>query len=87
MLSLARAFYAKKTVINMLLQGDELLIDGVAFEQVLTEDVGSPNAELGTPLALDSIAHGDDYIKVVVCYLSFYGTIALLLNCQVFLDC
>lgn len=45
---LEAVFDAEKAVVNVLLEGDELAVDGVAFEQVVAKDVGCPDAKLCT---------------------------------------
>lgn len=80
-------FDAQEAVVNVLLKGYKLAVDGVALEEIVTQDAGCPDAELRTPLALDAIAHGDDDIEVVICYPSLYGSVTFFLNCQGFLDC
>ena len=43
----------------------DLLVDGVALDEVLLEDRGSLTTKLHTLLALHSISHGDNNIKII----------------------
>ena len=62
---LEAVFDAEKAVVNVLLEGDELTVDGVAFEQVVAKDAGCPSAKGCGIEAVDAITNGNYCIKVV----------------------
>lgn len=55
-------FDAYEALVNTFLEGDELMVDGIALEKVALENLCCPDAELCASLALDAIAYGYDDI-------------------------
>ena len=59
----------------------KVIVHGKAFDQILAQYLGGPDAELDSTVGIDSVADADDYIEVVICDVSFYFPIAFVLNC------
>ena len=56
-------------------------IYGIASNQVIAENPGGPNAELGTPFRVDPVPDRDDGVEVVELNLAFDLSPSLFLNC------
>ena len=59
----------------------KIVVHGKAFDKVLAQYLRGPDAELYATVGIDPVADTDDYIEVVVCYVSFYFPVSLVLNC------
>lgn len=64
-------FNTNEPVINMLLECDKLVVDGVAFQQIVTQNIGCPSAKGCSVDTIDAIANRDDGIEVVELCLVF----------------
>ena len=59
----------------------KVVVHGEAFDKVFAQYLRGPDAELHAAVGIDTVADTDDYIKVVVCDVSFYFSVSLVLNC------
>ena len=59
-------FNTNEPVINMLLESNELMIDGVTFQQIVTQDIGCPSTEGSSVDTVNAISNRDDGIEVVI---------------------
>ena len=59
----------------------KIVVHGKALDKVLAQYLRGPDTELYATVGIDPVADTDDYIEVVVCYVSFYFPVSLVLNC------
>ena len=62
----------------------ELLVDDVAFDEVLLENGGCPTTKRCCILAIYSISYGNNHIKIVIWYFSNYLSLSLYSNLCIF---
>ena len=55
----------RESPVNPILHLNQPLVDGEALQEITTDDTRRPNAELRRKLGIDTIAHGNDHVKVV----------------------
>ena len=62
----------------------ELLVDDVAFDEVLLENGGCPTTKRCCILAIYSISYGNNHIKILIWYFSNYLSLSLYSNLCIF---
>ena len=76
-----QSYHVLKLVVSVEL---ELLVDDVAFDEVLLENGGCPTTKRCCILAIYSISYGNNHIKIVIWYFSNYLSLSLYSNLCIF---